>query len=81
MVVAGDCVYGIGNLGTVEDPVYVPLGTAISAVHDQLRTIDRIRTEIGGDASRLIIPHDPARWPHLRIVTEIDGFRILTLKE
>lgn len=77
IVVAGDCVYGSRNLtGTNHNGVYLPLGSGIGSAWDQLKTIDRINQEIGGNLEKLIILHDFARWKHLDQVKEIEGFRI-----
>ena len=78
IVVAGDCIYTQANIcGHNHDGVYVPLANAVGSTLDQLKTIDRINTEIGGDLSRLVILHDPERWAGRPIVAEIDGFRIV----
>ena len=59
LVISGDCVYSSRNLtGHKHDGVYQPLNNAVGSVWDQLKTIDRINTEIGGDLNRLIILHD-----------------------
>jgi hypothetical protein len=78
MVVSGDCIYGSRNiLGSNNDGVYIPLGAGIGSAWDQVKTIDRINTEISGDLSRLIILHDFDRWSKIPVVKEIDGFRIM----
>lgn len=78
LVVSGDCVYSSRNLtGHNHDGVYQPLNNAVGSVWDQLKTIDRINTEIGGDLGRLIILHDSDRWRGLPVIKEIDGFRIV----
>lgn len=77
-VVSGDCVYATRNLtGYNDDGVYVPLAFGVGSIWDQLKTMDRINTEIAGDLSRLIILHDNSRWAHLPILREVEGFRIL----
>lgn len=77
-VVSGDCVYAKRNLcGHKHDGVYVPLANGVGSIWEQLKTMDRINKEIGGDLNRLIILHDSDRWKHLPIVREIEGFRIL----
>ena len=55
----------------------MPLNNATGSVWEQLKTIDKINDEIGGDLDRLIILHDVGRWEGLPIVKEIDGFRIV----
>ena len=37
------------STGHNHDGVYVPLDNAVGSIWDQLKTIDRINTEIGGD--------------------------------
>jgi glyoxylase-like metal-dependent hydrolase (beta-lactamase superfamily II) len=77
IVVAGDCVYGAQNLtGHNHDGVYIPLGSGIGSAWDQLRSLDRINKEIGGDLNRLVILHDFDRWTRYQQVNEIEGFRI-----
>jgi glyoxylase-like metal-dependent hydrolase (beta-lactamase superfamily II) len=78
LVVSGDCVYSSRQLtGHKHDGVYQPLNNAVGSVWDQLKTIDRINTDIGGDLGRLIILHDCERWKGLPVLKEIDGFRIV----
>jgi glyoxylase-like metal-dependent hydrolase (beta-lactamase superfamily II) len=78
LVISGDCVYSTRNLtGHKHDGVYQPLNNAVGSVWEQLKTIDRINIEIGGDLNRLIILHDSERWKGLPVVKEIDGFRII----
>jgi glyoxylase-like metal-dependent hydrolase (beta-lactamase superfamily II) len=78
LVISGDCIYARRNIcGHNHNGVYVPLANGIGSVWEQLKTIDRINKEIGGDMNRLIILHDSERWKGLPIVHEIDGFRIL----
>jgi glyoxylase-like metal-dependent hydrolase (beta-lactamase superfamily II) len=78
LVVSGDCVYSSRNLtGHRHDGVYQPLNNAVGSVWDQLKTIDRINTEIGGDLHRLIILHDAERWKGLPVLKEVEGFRIV----
>jgi glyoxylase-like metal-dependent hydrolase (beta-lactamase superfamily II) len=78
LVISGDCVYtGRQITGLKGNGVYQPLNNAVGSVWDQLRTIDRINAEIGGDLGRLIILHDTERWPDLPVVKEIEGFRIV----
>ena len=78
LVVSGDCVYSSRQLtGHKHDGVYAPLNNAVGSVWEQLKTIDKINSEIGGDLGRLIILHDVERWAGLPVVKEIDGFRIV----
>jgi glyoxylase-like metal-dependent hydrolase (beta-lactamase superfamily II) len=78
LVVSGDCVYSSRNLtGHNHSGVYAPLNNGIGSIWEQLKTMDRINTEIRGDLSNLIILHDNDRWAHLPLVKEIEGFRIL----
>jgi glyoxylase-like metal-dependent hydrolase (beta-lactamase superfamily II) len=78
IVLSGDCVYSSRQLtGHKHDGVYQPLNNAVGSVWDQLKTIDRINTEIGGNLDRLIILHDSDRWKGLPVVKEVDGFRIV----
>ena len=77
LVVSGDCVYSSRNLtGTDGDGVYIPLGSGIGSVWDQLKSLDRINVEIGGDLDRLVILHDFDRWARFEVVKEVEGFRI-----
>ncbi|HEV7417383.1 MAG TPA: N-acyl homoserine lactonase family protein [Tianweitania sediminis] len=78
IVVSGDCVYAARNLtGHNHDGVYVPLNNGVGSIWDQLKTMDRVNTEIGGDLSRLIILHDADRWSDMPVVKEIEGFKIV----
>jgi glyoxylase-like metal-dependent hydrolase (beta-lactamase superfamily II) len=78
LVISGDCVYDGRNIkGHKNDGVYVPLANGVGSIWEQLKTMDRINTEIGGDLGRLIILHDSNRWPNLTLLKEIEGFRIL----
>ncbi|PDQ23040.1 MBL fold metallo-hydrolase [Mesorhizobium sanjuanii] len=78
LVISGDCVYSSRQItGHKHDGVYAPLNNAVGSVWEQLKTIDRINTEIGGDLGQLIILHDIERWKGLPIVAELEGFRIV----
>ena len=63
--------------GHNNDGVYLPLNNAVGSVWEQLKTIDRINTEIGGDLAKLVILHDFERWKGLPVVKEVEGFRIV----
>jgi len=77
LVISGDCVYASTNLcGHNNDGQYVPLAFGVGSIWEQLKTIDKINSEISGDMSRLIILHDADRWKHLPVFKEIDGFFI-----
>ena len=58
------------------DGVYIPLNNAVGSAWDQLKMIDKMNDELGGDMSRLVVLHDIERWKGLPIVKEVDGFRI-----
>lgn len=78
IVLSGDCVYSSRQItGHKHDGVYQPLNNAVGSVWDQLKTIDRINTEIEGNLDRLIILHDSDRWKGLPVIKEIEGFRIV----
>lgn len=78
LVISGDCVYDVRNIkGYNNDGVYVPLANGVGSIWEQLKTMDRINTEIGGDLDRLIILHDIRRWSSLPLVREVEGFRIV----
>jgi glyoxylase-like metal-dependent hydrolase (beta-lactamase superfamily II) len=78
LVVSGDCVYSRRQFtGHGNDGVYVPLNNATGSVWEQLKTIDRINNEIGGDQQRLIVLHDVDRWAGLPVLKEVEGYRIV----
>ncbi|GLS38658.1 hydrolase glyoxylase [Mesorhizobium tianshanense] len=78
LVISGDCVYSSRQItGHKHDGVYAPLNNAVGSVWEQLKTIDRINTEIGGDLGQLIVLHDIERWKGQPIVAELEGFRIV----
>jgi glyoxylase-like metal-dependent hydrolase (beta-lactamase superfamily II) len=78
LVISGDCVYDVRNIkGYNNDGVYVPLANGVGSIWEQLKTMDRINTEIGGDIQRLVILHDIRRWSGLPLVREVEGFRIV----
>ncbi|SDA98550.1 N-acyl homoserine lactonase family protein [Mesorhizobium qingshengii] len=78
LVISGDCVYSTRQItGHKHDGVYAPLNNAVGSVWEQLKTIDRINTEIGGDLGRLIVLHDIERWNGLPVIAELEGFRIV----
>jgi hypothetical protein len=78
LVISGDCVYSSRQItGHKHDGVYAPLNNAVGSVWEQLKTIDRINSEIGGDLGQLIVLHDIERWKGLPIVAELEGFRIV----
>ena len=76
-VVSGDCVYNKVQLtGHGEDGIFVPLNNAIGSVWEQIRSLDKLNREIGGDLNRLVILHDPERWSRLPVHKDVEGFRI-----
>jgi glyoxylase-like metal-dependent hydrolase (beta-lactamase superfamily II) len=78
LVVSGDCVYSRHQItGRNNDGVYVPLNNATGSVWEQLKTIDRIHTEIGGDQQKLVVLHDIERWKGLPVVKEVEGYKIV----
>lgn len=78
LVISGDCVYSRRQFtGHNNDGVYVPLNNATGSVWEQLKTIDKINKEIGGDQERLIVLHDTDRWAGLPVVKEVEGYRIV----
>jgi glyoxylase-like metal-dependent hydrolase (beta-lactamase superfamily II) len=77
-VISGDCVYSRRQFtGLDNDGVYVPLNNAIGSVWEQLKSIDKMNDELGGDLSRLVVLHDTERWKGLPIVKELEGMRIV----
>lgn len=77
-VISGDCIYSRSQItGRDGDGVYVPLNNAIGGAWDQLKTIDMMNDELGGDMSRLVVLHDIERWKGLPVAKEVDGFRIV----
>ncbi len=77
-VISGDCVYSRRQFtGHNGDGVYVPLNNAVGSVWEQLKTIDKMNDELGGDLSRLVVLHDIERWKGMPVVKEVEGFRIV----
>jgi len=77
-VISGDCLYSRHQLtGRDNDGVYVPLNNATGSVWEQLKTIDKMNDELGGDLERLVVLHDIERWKGLPIEKEVEGFRIV----
>lgn len=78
LVVSGDCVYSRMQLtGRNNDGVFMPLNNATGSVWEQLKTLDKLNTEIGGDQDRLIVLHDIDRWAGLPLVKEVEGYKIV----
>lgn len=78
LVISGDCLYTSLQLtGHNHDGMFVPLNNAFGSVWDQIRTLDKLNDELGGDLNRLVILHDTERWKGLPIVKEVEGFRIV----
>ena len=79
-VISGDCVYSRRQFtGHHDDGVYVPLNNAVGSVWEQLKTIDKMNDELGGDLSKLVVLHDIERWKGHAIVKEIEGLRIVKI--
>jgi glyoxylase-like metal-dependent hydrolase (beta-lactamase superfamily II) len=77
-VISGDCVYSRRQFtGHNNDGVYVPLNNAVGSVWEQLKTIDKMNDELGGDLEKLVVLHDTERWKGLAIEKEVQGFRIV----
>lgn len=78
LVISGDCVYSRMQMtGRNNDGVYMPLNNATGSFWDQLKTLDKLNEEIGGDQQKLIILHDVDRWAGLPIMKEVEGYRIV----
>ncbi|HXT08641.1 MAG TPA: N-acyl homoserine lactonase family protein [Roseiarcus sp.] len=79
-VVSGDCVYSRRQFtGLNNDGVYAPLNNAVGSVWEQLKTIDKMNDELGGDLDKLIVLHDIERWKGHTVVKEIEGLRIVKI--
>ena len=79
-VISGDCVYSRRQFtGHANDGIYVPLNNAVGSVWEQLKTIDRMNDELAGDLTRLVVMHDVERWKGHKVVTEVEGFRIVKI--
>jgi glyoxylase-like metal-dependent hydrolase (beta-lactamase superfamily II) len=79
-VISGDCVYSRRQFtGHKNDGVYVPLNNAVGSVWEQLKTIDKMNDELGGDLARLVVLHDTERWKGHAVVGEVEGFRIVRI--
>ena len=79
-VISGDCVYSRRQFtGHNNDGVYVPLNNAMGSVWEQLKTIDKMNDELGGDLSKLVVLHDIERWKGHQVVKEVEGFRIVRI--
>ena len=59
------------------DGVYVPRNNATGSVWEQLKTLDKMNDELGGDLERLVVLHDIERWKGMPIEKEVEGFRIV----
>ena len=79
-VISGDCVYSRRQFtGHNNDGVYAPLNNAVGSVWEQLKTIDKMNEELGGELDRLVVLHDIERWKGQSIVKEIEGLRIVNI--
>jgi glyoxylase-like metal-dependent hydrolase (beta-lactamase superfamily II) len=77
-VISGDCIYNKCQLlGHGGDGIYVPLNKAVGSVWEQLKSLDKLNNEIGGELSNLVILHDPDRWQGRPLEKEVDGFAIV----
>ena len=78
LVISGDCVYSRRQItGRNNDGVYMPLNNATGSVWEQLKTLDKLNTEIGGDQEKLIVLHDVDRWEGLPVIKEVEGYKIV----
>jgi glyoxylase-like metal-dependent hydrolase (beta-lactamase superfamily II) len=78
LVISGDCIYSRMQMtGRNNDGVYMPLNNATGSFWDQLKTLDKLNTEIGGDQEKLIVLHDIDRWAGLPVVKQIEGYKIV----
>jgi glyoxylase-like metal-dependent hydrolase (beta-lactamase superfamily II) len=78
LVISGDCVYSRRQFsGLNNDGVYAPLNNATGSIWEQLKTLDKVETEIGHDQKRLILMHDSERWQGLPVVKEVEGYKIV----
>jgi glyoxylase-like metal-dependent hydrolase (beta-lactamase superfamily II) len=79
-VISGDCVYSRRQFtGHNDDGVYVPLNNAVGSVWEQIKTIDKMNEELGGDLNNLVILHDIERWKGYPVLKEVEGFRIVKI--
>jgi len=79
-VISGDCVYSRRQFtGLNNDGVYAPLNNAVGSVWEQLKTIDKMNDELGGELDRLVILHDIERWKGHTAIKEIEGLRIVKI--
>lgn len=77
-VISGDCLYNKCQLhGHNNDGIYVPLNNATGSVWEQIKSLDKLNDEIGGDLANLVILHDPERWQGLPVEKEVEGFKIV----
>lgn len=77
-IISGDCLYNKCQLlGHNNDGVFVPLNNAIGSVWEQIKSLDKLNDEIGGDLTNLVILHDPDRWQGLPVLKEVDGWKIV----
>jgi glyoxylase-like metal-dependent hydrolase (beta-lactamase superfamily II) len=79
-VISGDCVYSRRQFtGHNDDGVFVPLNNAVGSVWEQIKTIDKMNEELGGDLNNLVILHDIERWKGYPVLKEVEGFRVVKI--
>jgi hypothetical protein len=79
-IISGDCVYSSRQFtGLNNEGLYAPLDNAVGSVWEQLKTIDKMNEELGGELDRLVILHDIERWKGHPVVKEIEGLRIVKI--
>lgn len=79
-VISGDCLYNKCQLtGHGGDGVFVPLNNAVGSVWEQLKSLDKLNDEIGGDLADLVILHDHERWQNREVEASVEGFAIVRI--
>ena len=52
-------------------------GVATGSVWEQIKSLDKLNDEIGGDLANLVILHDPDRWQGLPVEKLVEGWKIV----
>lgn len=78
VVVAGDCIYSRANLAPARaDGRHVPLGYGMGGMWGQIAAMERICAEVDDDLSRIVLLHDPRRWPEGQVIAELESMRVI----